>query len=366
MNLTISPIKHITNPQISFKGYHVIDGHAHLGQHHNKNYSAESLLSLTKSYNPHDWKSDDVSYFVVSNIEGLSKTKGNYVLDEIQCNQKLLSDIRKSNLPDKFIPLAVCQVDLGSAKNIENLLQTGNKFNGLKFHPMSIAIDADDKRYEPYMNVAKKYNLPCVFHTENGYAAPQKIYNLAKKFPTVPIVLYHMNIVPAGKVGERPKEEIENKKLENDKDKWCWDVREKWNEEGINVVEQALKNKDANLYLETSWTKPETVVEAIKRVGADRVIWGTDAPIGDYGENSTRERYIDNINLVKNALKKEFGENAKDIENKIFYENAEKLFKKQEKSNNILNFIQNKISNIKNKNTLNNNDIGNPGLNMLV
>ena len=368
MNLAISPIKSVVNQKVSFRGYNVIDGHTHLGQHKDKNYRTEDLLSLTKAYNPYDWKSDDVSHFVVSSIEALSKTNDKYLLNETDSNKKILSDINNSNYPDKFIPLAVCQVDSGNANNIENLFRTEkNKFHGLKFHPMAIGIDADDKKYEPYMEVAKKHNVPCVFHTENGYAAPDKIYNLAKKFPTVPVVLYHMNIVPAGKVGDRPKEEIESKNLENDKDKWCWDVREKWNREGIDVVEQSLRNKDANLYLETSWAKPEAVIEAIKRVGPDRVIWGTDAPIGDYGENSNRERYIDNINVLKNAIRNEFGKDAEKIENKVFYENAEKLFKKQQKQNNILGFIQNKILNINsNKNMPEANNNKTTQLNLLV
>ena len=347
MNLTILPIRSILSNKISFNGYNIIDGHTHIGQQNDKKYTVDDLLGLTKVYNPYDWKSDDISNFVVSGIEAMSKSNGKYILDEIEGNKKTLLSIKNSTCPDKFIPLAVCQVDSGSSDNIDKLLSDKkDKFYGLKFHPMAIQIDADDKRYESYMKVAQKHNVPCVFHTENGYGDPKKIYNLAKKFPEVPVVLYHMNIVPSGRVGDLQKEEIERKQLEKDKDKWCWDVREKWNREGINVVEQALKNGDADLYLELSWTKPESMVEAVKRVGADRVIWGTDAPIGDFGENSNRERYIDNVNNFKQAIRKAFPNNAEEIEDKIFYKNAERLFKKGKFQNNNFRYAQQYIANV--------------------
>ena len=197
---------------------------------------------------------------------------------------------------------------------------------------------------EELMKIAQKHNVPCVFHTENGNADPKKIYDLAKRTPDVPVVLYHMNIVPSGKVGDRPEEEIQSKNLQNDRDKWCWDVREAWNREGIDIVEQSIKNKDANLYLEVSWTKPETLVEAIKRIGADRVIWGTDAPIGDNGENSNREKYIDKVNSFKYAIREAFPENAEEIEDKVFYKNAERLFKKEKGQNKAVK-LSNKIEN---------------------
>ncbi len=340
MNFTISPIK----PVLSFRGYDIIDGHTHIGM----NCNAEDLLSLTKDRNPYDWKSDDVKFFVTSAIENMTKKDGKYILDEIEGNKKLLENIKKTNNADKFIPLAVCEVDTGNAENIDKLLNSKtDKFYGLKFHPMVIGLDADDKKYNPYMKIAQKYKVPCVFHTENGNADPKKIYELAKRTPDVPVVLYHMNIVPLGKVGERPEEEIQSKNLQNHRDKWCWDVREAWNREGIDIVEQSIKNNDANLYLEISWTKPESMIEAIKRVGADRVIWGTDAPIGDNGENSNREKYIDNVNRFKNAIRESFPENAEEIEDKVFYKNAEKLFRKNKEQNKITKFTNNIEKNTK-------------------
>lgn len=315
------------NYNIAFNG-RIIDSHTHLGKMDNRSYEPDSLTKFHKKQtdNPDE---DYVDTFVTSALDGMCrKSDGKYVSNEIEANKNLINTIKSANAQNIIKPLAVCQVDSGNAKNIEKLFDEGDKFYGLKFHPMETQINADDERYNPYMKIAQKRHLPCVFHTEttDGYAAPKRIYELAKRTPEVPVVLYHMCLVPAKSVKDLPEEEIQARGLQNDRDKWCWDVRESWNREGIDVVEQAIKNKDANLYLETSWTKPETMIEAIKRVGADRVLWGTDAPIGDSGENATKENYFANVDKYKAAIKEAFPENAQEIEDQVFFKNAERLF----------------------------------------
>jgi len=160
-------------------------------------------------------------------------------------------------------------------------------------------------------------------------ADPRRIYNLAKRTPNVPVVLYHMSLAPAKKVSDLTEDEINQRGIGNARDKWIWDVREKWNQDGIDAVKESLTKKDANLYLETSWTKPETVVKAIKEVGADRVLFGTDAPIGDFGEFATKEKYYEYVDSIQNAIRTEFKEKADGIIEKVFYQNAEGLFKQQ-------------------------------------
>ena len=45
----------------------------------------------------------------------------------------------------------------------------------------------------------------------------------------------------------------------------------------IAVVEKSLAAGEANLYVETSQTPVEWIVEAVRRLGEDRVLFGTDA-----------------------------------------------------------------------------------------
>lgn len=267
---------------------------------------------------------DEIEAVLVSNLDCLDKTGTTPRENEISGNQVLINGCR--NMP-KIKPLVVCQPGYGNAENIEKLLIANpNSIYGFKFHPMCLGINANDEKYVPYMKLAEKYRLPCVFHSDSvgSFADPNLIYELAKKTPEVPVVLYHMSLAPAGKVGNLQHQEINHRRLAGQENKYTWEVRESWNRDGIEVVERAITNRDANLYVDVSWTKPETVVEAIKRLGKDRVLFGTDIPLGDF---INREFYIKNIAEHKRTIRQVFeSKQAEMIIDKVFYENAKRLF----------------------------------------
>lgn len=319
---------------VSFKAK-IIDSHAHIGKFQGgQNTSAEQLNELAKdtfevSVNGVK-QTDEIEYFLVSNLECMYEhEKGKFLKDEITGNKELLEKCEQN---PKLKAELVCEPKNGNAKNIDQLLQEYNdKVFALKFHPQCSSLDANHPSYEPYMQIAKKHNKPCVFHSDriDTFASPLKIYELAKKTPEVPVVLYHMSMASGvdkiATISHLSQEELNEKGL-NEVGKingFQWQNRERWNQDGIDVVKESLAKKDANLYLETSWTKPETVVKAIKEVGEDRVLFGTDAPLGD---TVKKESYAKTVSEVKTAIKKEFGEKADGIINKVFFENAQKVF----------------------------------------
>lgn len=306
---------------------HIIDSHVHLGKWWNNHYFPDRLMQYTGETST----GQNVEKFFASSLDCLVKEDGKYIKNEIDGNLDMVNNIKRYSAQDYVKPILACQPDAGSAINIEKLITCNEKFYGLKFHPIDAKLNADSKLYDSYMELANKYKLTTVFHSGpiGTEASPQRIYNLAKRFPKVPVVLYHMSLAPGGEVADLAAEEISQRGLEYAKGKNIWEVRESWNQDGINTVKEALTKKDANLYLETSWTKPETVVKAIKDVGANRVLFGTDAPIGDMGEFATKERYYENVNKVQNAIRNEFKEKADEIIEKVFYKNAERLFKSQ-------------------------------------
>ena len=305
----------------------IIDSHVHLGTWKGEYYYPAKL----KEYTGETQSGQNVQKFFASTLDCLVKKDGHYIKNETEGNLDMVNNIKIANAQDYVKPLLVCQPDTGAASNIENLLKTGNTFYGLKFHPIDSKTNADSTLYDSYMKVAQKYKLTTVFHSGplGTEASPQKIYNLAKRYPDVPVVLYHMSLSPGGAVDKLPAEEIASRGLEGDKGKWVWEVREKWNQDGIDAVKESIAKKDANLYLETSWTKPETIVKAIKEVGADRVLFGTDAPIGDFGEFANKNKYYEYVDSIQNAIRSEFKEKADEVIEKVFYKNAEGLFKTQ-------------------------------------
>ena len=172
------------------------------------------------------------------------------------------------------------------------------------------------------MELAQKHNLPCLFHSEvatdadgnyirNSVSDPELIYETARQFPTVPVILGHM-----GLGGDYA------------------------NEVAINTLIDSIENGDAKLYADLAWvdwddpSKPH-IIEAIKRLQntskgdkTDRLLFGTDAPLGVFGEKALFQKnaYDKNIKDIKQAIRENFGEDANKIISRIFYRNSKKLF----------------------------------------
>jgi len=116
---------------------------------------------------------------------------------------------------------------------------------GIKLHPTVDDYRADDHVLDPYLEIAADLGRPVACHSAPGDADPDFIRRLAERFPTVPIILYHTYLGPHE--GRR---------------RAAWHVREQ-----------------PNLYLETSWCGWQTVVELVETVGAERVLFGSDAAV---------------------------------------------------------------------------------------
>lgn len=306
--------------RISFKGK-IIDSHVHIGKWDQNNYSIEDLDIFIKS-NLGD--GDYIEKMIVSNLDCIGKYD---VLDEIEGNKKLI-EIAKNN--PKISVLAVCQPHItnGDVSKIEQLFKENpNSFVGLKFHPRNMELEADNKLYDDYLNFAKRYKLPCLFHSDktfdvdfgNGnvvkrceFSRPEQIYALAKRHKNVPIILGHMG----GNDGKNVKA-------------------------AIDILVESIEKNTANLFADLSWVNIDTIekpdiVEAIKRLKntskgdkTDRLLFGTDAPLGRYGEdkNQAIDSYRKTIANIKKAIKNAFPpEEADKLIEKIFYKNANDLF----------------------------------------
>lgn len=342
--MNISPInlfKPYTSTS-SFRGK-IIDSHVHTGRWGQKVFGAEAFDCFIKeplNVNIGDEKqTDTVEKMLVSNIDCMV---GDNSLGETSGNLAMLNICKKN---PKLFPLAVCQPNRtnGNPKNIKNILDLNKgKFIGLKFHPEGLPLAANDSRYDEYLNLAEKKKLPCLFHSqvnvnwqpnEDGVyiphlvedvaqwdkSDPEFIYELAKRHPKVPVILAHTGAGGA----------MAHKKA-------------------IDVIAKSIDRDDAKLYCDISWMdfennlpseNPQSLLRLIhelrQRNALDRVLFGTDVPLGCYGENlatdgngevSSKEAYERTVSSIKTAIKKEFGKDADNIIQKIFYDNAENLF----------------------------------------
>jgi len=341
---------------INFKA-NIIDVHVHRGTEdtcwHSRKFPTKIFdtfikqpLNITINNRP---QIDNVEKVLVSSIDGLAwneitcqKNKQDlikhpeqieFIKNEIDANIDMINKYKK----DKFYSvIAICQPTKtkGSANNIRKLMKENPRtICGLKLHPYNLMLKADSHLYDDYLLLANEFNLPCLFHShvniENGVKSkikdvsdPEYIYKLGRRFPNVPIIMGHMG-------------EAKN---------------ELGHQHAIDIFKQSIKNNDAKLFVDISWVdfhndlpseNPRNVIKVIeeaKRLGKlDRILFGTDAPFGCFGEATTmkrtsitaKEAYELMISRTKTAIKKHFKKDADEIINKIFYENAKKIFFKR-------------------------------------
>lgn len=317
---------------ISFTGK-IIDAHVHSGnwwRNGNLYDHTKDIDLFSKEPLPNG---DTVEKVVVSNLDCMVRTNNtqepiHFMSDEIEGNIKLAQLAKQNN---KLLPLATCQPNFGTVDNIKKLFSDNpNVFYGLKFHPEQLNLPANSALCNPYMEFAQKNDLPCLFHSGQTFdssqgvatkvSKPAQIYELAKRFPKVPVIMAHLG----GNEGENT---LFATKL---------------------IIESVTKN-NSKLYADISWVDCDNpqkstlsqVIKLLKENNAlDRIMFGTDAPLGRFGllgENNTppKEAYVNNINNIKKMIKRDFGKESEEIINKIFYENAQNLYlKKLWKNNN--------------------------------
>lgn len=124
--------------------------------------------------------------------------------------------------------------------------EPGSRFRGVKLHPLLDGYHPDDPAVHPIVELLVERGLPALIHCGHPiFTLPWSIEELIVRFPAARVILGHMghgNIVY------------------------------------INAaIDVAARNP--NVYLETSGMPMHTKIrEAVERAGADRVLYGSDAP----------------------------------------------------------------------------------------
>ncbi|MBI3005816.1 MAG: amidohydrolase family protein [Ignavibacteriales bacterium] len=256
----------------------IIDIHGHIGTFKGYDLSAPTLLENVRRYG--------IEMVLISNIDG-AELKETRNLDEISANNAAREFLNENSR--NFRALLWARPNDGSADNLEKFLtDTSRQFVGIKLHPMMNHFPADDRNVDPYLALCEKYKTPAVFHCDkpgtNG--GPEKIYAAARRHPNVPIILYHMVFFGPHSAA-------------------------------IDVVKESKKKRDAQLYLETAQAKPDDVLRAVRELGSERVLFGTDATY--FGKD-----HYAKYELMVQKLRSELS--PKDFAN-VMRQNASRLFR---------------------------------------
>lgn len=276
----------------------IIDSHVHFGKSLWGDFSPEFLLDIT---------GENVEYLICSNLEGIDSP---VFKTEYDCNVKMLEVAKKHS---KIKPLLVCQPNLAENSSIiRDFLINNKEFIGLKFHPECMKLPANSEKYDKYLKLAEEFNKPCLYHSghiKSRFSSPKLIYEKAKEFPQVPIILGHLSTGP-----------------------------KQSHIEAIEILLDSIENEKANLYVDISWidfafeklndTYEDTLmlIKALRNTNkgdfTHKIFWASDCPVGEF--NQAKEAYKNNLEAFKKRILEEFND-EKLLENLLF-NNANKLY----------------------------------------
>lgn len=149
-------------------------------------------------------------------------------------------------------------------------------FVGLKLHPLEMAVDPLSVDGRVAFESATAFNIPIMVHTGMGvpFASPTRLLSRAREFPHLPIIMAHAGFIL-------------------------------YTQDAISIAEICK-----NIYLEPSWCSGQLIGQMINKLGADRVMMGSD--------------WISNYPVEK--LKIDLLELSREDNNKVLCETAKSVF----------------------------------------
>ncbi len=265
----------------------IIDAHVHIGNSFWGEFSPEFLLNIIGE-----------NTGICSNLAGIDSFTGK---DEYQANMEMLGASKKYR---QLKPLFVCQVERShDTKILKHFLREYSDFLGLKFHPEFTKLPANSDKYDKYLETAGEFKKPCLYHSghiKSKYSSPLLIYEKAKQFPEVPVILGHLST--------GPKESHKT---------------------AIDIMLESIEQETATIYADVSWVDINDIIlliESLKNTKkgdyTHRIMWASDAPVGDF--NQKKNLYDKNLNLFKVKILEHFKD--EELLNNLLCNNARKLF----------------------------------------
>lgn len=260
----------------------IIDAHAHVGRFLNLDLSQKKLLNAMDRYG--------IDGAIISAITGMEVTSEQKLLDEqmqisqIRGNEKCIEFARK--YPDRFrVLLWMKPLSEGFNEDFERLyLENQDIVVGLKAHPYYSALPFNDWRYDGYIQMAERYQLPILIHTASDECSnPRWVAEVAEHYPNVKFILGHMEL----------------------------------GSDHMEVIK--MMHNLPNLYADTAWVDLGGILKALAVVGADRILFGSDVPI-DGVDTYANAMYQQIFNEIYDYLPNE-------VADRILFQNAIDLFK---------------------------------------
>ena len=265
----------------------IIDTHAHIGTLPPFDMTIEQVLYSMDKYG--------IDFTILSNIEGAENDHQQnpvpppYSKPQNQLLRETINAVRPYTDRLGIMPWLRIQHELPDEEFVSLIKENRDIIYGLKLHPFHSLTAPDEERLEPIYRLAAEFNLPIASHTGGcEQAMSPHLYNAAKRHPEVKFIMVHMD-------------------LGTD-----------------NSVALDLLGKLPNLYGDTTWVPVSTTVEAIRRYGSEKMLFGTDNPIDGkdtllHNRTGDRSLYQQYFNELRELI------SVDDYEN-LMYKNAQRMF----------------------------------------
>ena len=200
---------------------------------------------------------------------------------QVHSINRFISDLAKEN-PDRVLGFGAMHPESEDIDaDFDEMLELGLK--GVKIHPDIQRFALDDKRCERFYARCQEAGLPILIHTGDyryDYSNPNRMIPVLKAFPKLKVVGAHFG--------------------------------------GWSIYEDASKQLCSyeNLYVDCSsafyYLSKDASKEIIHRYGVDMVLFGSDYPMWDAGEELS---YFFSLNLTKEENEKILSKNLKKLLN---------------------------------------------------
>jgi predicted TIM-barrel fold metal-dependent hydrolase len=191
-------------------------------------------------------------------------------------NDNLANEVGR--FPDRLIGFGCLDLksDPRAADQIPRLVEELGLV-GLKFHPWAQRFPANSGLLRSVYEHASRYRLPILFHTGTPpYSQPAQVAQWAAEYPDVQFIMGHFG-------------------------KLLW----------LDAVRAAARHP--NVYLETSGAQVSDIEIGVEILGEDRILFGTDLPIGGAAAGKWNVRKIDAAHISERAKERIFALNILEI-----------------------------------------------------
>lgn len=257
------------------KRSYLIDTHTHLGLN---GLIKECENNLIYSFNNYD-----LSFILISFDMNEYNEKSNNNLSFEESLFYLKNFISRFNGMGILIWIPYGKTKINIPLLEKFIIENRSNIYGLKLHPYQSRKTVLTKRLNPYLEIARKYDLPILIHTAlDKFSYIDSVKELALKNSDINFIAAHLEL-------------------------------------GSNHLYSLKCIKEVkNLYGDTAWVDPSLLKDILKMGLIDKICFGSDAPID--GKDTLKEdiyqKYINNFYKLK-----------KSDYDKIMYLNALKIYK---------------------------------------